>query len=102
MYHQEKVNLQTPTAFPGVPVFTEYEGTDPIIPNYVEPNGQEWVCDELDLTNGLYYKRIEKYTVNISNIMRDNGLWVACCDNIPFDLANVKGGVWEYGKLSHF
>jgi hypothetical protein len=45
----------TSTGFPGVPVT---EGG-----NYTDENGQQWVCDEIDLARGVYIKRIGETTM---------------------------------------
>lgn len=45
----------TSTGFPGVPVT---EGG-----NYTDENGQQWVCDEIDLVRGVYIKRIGETTM---------------------------------------
>ena len=34
--------------------------------NYTDENGQEWVCDEIDLARGVYVKRVHSETVALS------------------------------------
>ena len=47
----QTLTLQTPNGLPGVPVSKDG--------NYTDSNGQQWVCDEIDLGRGKYVQRIE-------------------------------------------
>ena len=47
--------LNTPNGLPGVPVTSGG--------NYTDENGQQWICDEIDLARGKYVQRIGKYEV---------------------------------------
>jgi hypothetical protein len=42
--------VATPNGLPGIP--TMKDG------NYTDSNGQQWICDEIDLARGVYVKRI--------------------------------------------
>lgn len=44
--------VSTPDGLPGIPVSSGG--------NYTDENGQQWVTDEVDLTKGVYIKKIEK------------------------------------------
>ena len=45
--------------------------------NYTDENGQQWICDEVDLERGVYVQRIKRTTVNISSTgTLGNGLHV--------------------------
>lgn len=44
------LTLQTPNGLPGVPVSKDG--------NYTDQNGQQWVCDEIDLERGKYVQRV--------------------------------------------
>ena len=46
--------LKTPNGLPGVPVSKDG--------NYTDQNGQQWVCDEVDLGRGKYVQRVYKCT----------------------------------------
>ena len=48
----QKLTLQTPNALPGIPVTSGG--------NYTDENGQQWVCDEVDLSRGVRVQRITK------------------------------------------
>ena len=50
-YTSQLLTLATPNGLPGVPVSKDG--------NYTDSNGQQWVCDEIDLERGKYVQRIE-------------------------------------------
>ena len=47
----QTLTLQTPNALPGVPVTSGG--------NYTDENGQQWVCDEVDLARGVYFTKFK-------------------------------------------
>lgn len=47
-------NVTIPRALPGIPVTTDG--------NYTDSDGQQWICDEIDLERGVYVKRISSVT----------------------------------------
>lgn len=54
----QTLTLQTPNGLPGIPVTSGG--------NYTDENGQQWVCDEVDLTRGVRVQRITKIKVTSS------------------------------------
>ena len=52
----QTLTLQTPNGLPGIPV--DSGG------NYTDENGQQWVCDEVDLARGKYVQRVGTETIN--------------------------------------
>ena len=48
--------ISTPNGLPGIRV--NKDG------NYTDSNGQQWICDEIDLARGKYVQRIEKITLD--------------------------------------
>lgn len=42
--NSQTLTLQTPNALPGIPVSSGG--------NYTDENGQQWICDEVDLARG--------------------------------------------------
>lgn len=57
-YAEQTLILQTPNGLPGIPVASGG--------NYTDENGQQWVCDEVDLARGVYVQRITKIKVTSS------------------------------------
>ena len=51
-YREQLLTLPTPNGFPGIPVASGG--------NYTDPQGQQWVCDEVDLERGIKVLRIDK------------------------------------------
>ena len=54
----QTMTLQTPNALPGIPVASSG--------NYTDESGQQWVCDEVDLTRGVRVQRITKIKLTSS------------------------------------
>lgn len=48
----QPLTLATPNGLPGVPVAKDG--------NYTDSNGQQWVCDEIDLERGKYVQRVKE------------------------------------------
>lgn len=51
-YREQLLTLPTPSGLPGIPVTSGG--------NYTDPQGQQWVCDEVDLERGVRVQRIDK------------------------------------------
>jgi hypothetical protein len=49
-YREQLLTLPTPTGLPGIPVTSGG--------SYTDPQGQQWVCDEVDLERGVKVQRI--------------------------------------------
>ena len=56
--NSQTLTLQTPNALPGIPVTSGG--------NYTDENGQQWVCDEVDLTRGVHVQHITKFKLTSS------------------------------------
>ena len=48
----QSLTLQTPNGLPGVPVSEDG--------NYTDADGQQWICDEIDLERGKYVQRVKE------------------------------------------
>lgn len=51
-YREQLLTLPTPTGLPGIPVTSGG--------NYTDPQGQQWVCDEVDLERGVKVQRVNR------------------------------------------
>ena len=58
-YCEQLLTLPTPNGLPGIPVTSGG--------NYTDQNGQQWVCDEVDLERGVKVQRIYKIDVDGEN-----------------------------------
>ncbi len=48
----QKLIISTPNGLPGIPVSSDG--------NYIDSDGQQWVCDEVDFKKGVYVQRVAK------------------------------------------
>lgn len=59
-YHTpQTLTLSAPNGLPGIPVTSDG--------NYTDENGQQWICDEVDLGRGVYVQRIASFVINAKN-----------------------------------
>nr|DAY48941.1 MAG TPA: hypothetical protein [Caudoviricetes sp.] len=56
----QTLTLPTPNGLPGIPVTSGG--------NYTDSTGQQWVCDEVDLTRGVRVQRVYKVDVDGENV----------------------------------
>lgn len=82
------LTINTPNGLPGIPV--ESGG------NYTDENGQQWICDEIDIERGVYIQRVKQVVFNGTEDWWGSGTIFANC--LAFNLhANDKlleGGLW--------
>lgn len=55
----QTLTLPTPNGLPGIPVASGG--------NYTDQNGQQWVCDEVDLARGVKMQRIASFVIDDKN-----------------------------------
>jgi hypothetical protein len=82
----QTLTLQTPNALPGIPVTSGG--------NYTDANGQQWVCDEVDLARGVYVKRVCYIDVStLPYVISTNGL-----NNVKKMIysINIRGKEYKY------
>ena len=64
----QPITLATPNGLPGVPVSKDG--------NYTDVDGQQWICDEIDLERGKYVQRVtEKDIYESQNTWGGQGTW---------------------------
>ena len=74
----QTLTISTPGGLPGIPV--DSGG------NYTDENGQQWVCDEIDLARGKYVQRTDEVVLSSTNI----SLEYAKQDTNLFSIPTVK------------
>ena len=52
----QSMTIATPNGLPGIPVASGG--------NYTDANGQQWICDEIDLNRGVYVQRVRIQAFN--------------------------------------
>lgn len=63
----QTLTLPTPNGLPGIPVTSGG--------NYTDSTGQQWVCDEVDLTRGVRVQRVKVLNLLDSNGFDNEGTW---------------------------
>ena len=58
-YREQLLTLPTPNGLPGIPVTSGG--------NYTDPQGQQWVCDEVDLEREMKVQRIASFVIDAKN-----------------------------------
>ena len=109
----QSLTLATPNGLPGVPVSKDG--------NYTDSNGQQWVCDEIDLGRGKYVQRIghnanvndwvrmpgnpdiesttSRFALNIENI--DNYMYSPCiCNRLSYAKVDSYGTEGTYATIN--
>ena len=68
-YREQLLTLPTPNGLPGIPVTSGG--------NYIDPQGQQWVCDEVDLGRGVKVQRVKALVFSDASVfireVTDNG-----------------------------
>jgi hypothetical protein len=62
-YHEQLLTLPTPNGLPGIPVTSGG--------NYTDQNGQQWICDEVDLERGIRVQRVGEAKINSVRVSND-------------------------------
>lgn len=68
-YREQLLTLPTPTGLPGIPVTSGG--------NYTDPQGQQWVCDEVDLERGMKVQRIDKAAFDSTKTLAEQNATLA-------------------------
>lgn len=55
-YNGQTLTVSTPNGLPGIPVSSGG--------NYTDANGQQWICDEIDFSRGVYVQRVNTYRMD--------------------------------------
>ena len=88
---EQHMTIATPNGLPGIPVT---KGG-----NYIDANGQQWTCDEIDFARGVYVQRCAKLS---ANQLRTEGFYVEFteCARVPFNLT-MKSSISPGGLSTH-
>ena len=84
----QTLTLQTPNALPGIPVTSGG--------NYTDENGQQWVCDEVDLARGVRVQRVTKIKL-VSSIA-----WTKAGTKVDRYFASFEGANTSNALCTHF
>lgn len=80
-YREQLLTLPTPNGLPGVPVTSGG--------NYTDPQGQQWICDEVDLGRGVYVQRVDKGAFDATKALTEQSVILATPIETPLTAAEI-------------
>ena len=80
-YREQLLTLPTPTGLPGIPVTSGG--------NYTDPQGRQWVCDEVDLERGVKVQRIDKGAFEATKTLAEQNAILATPIETPLTSAEI-------------
>lgn len=80
-YREQLLTLPTPTGLPGIPVTSGG--------NYTDQNGQQWVCDEVDLERCVKVQRIDKGAFDSTKTLAEQSAILATPIETPLTPAEI-------------
>ena len=80
-YREQLLTLPTPNGFPGIPVASGG--------NYTDPQGQQWLCDEVDLERGVKVQRVDKAAFDSTKTLAEQNAILATPIETPLTPAEI-------------
>lgn len=80
-YREQLLTLPTPNGLPGIPVASGG--------NYTDQNGQQWVCDEVDLERGVRVQRVDKTSFDNTKTLAEQNAILATPVETPLTPAEL-------------
>lgn len=80
-YREQLLTLPTPNGLPGIPVTSGG--------NYTDPQGQQWVCDEVDLEKGVKVQRVDKAAFDSTKPLTEQNAILATLIETPLTPAEI-------------
>lgn len=77
----QTLTLPTPNGLPGIPVTSGG--------NYTDENGQQWVCDEVDLERGVKVQRVDKAAFDNTKTLAEQNAILATPVETPLSSAEI-------------
>lgn len=74
-YSEQLLTLPTPNGLPGIPVTSGG--------NYTDSQGQQWVCDEMDLERGVKVQRVDKVAFDSTKTLAEQNAILAAPIETP-------------------
>lgn len=74
-YREQLLTLPTPSGLPGIPVTSGG--------NYTDENGQQWICDEVDLERGMRVQRVDKAAFDSTKTLAEQNAILAAPIETP-------------------
>lgn len=80
-YREQLLTLPTPNGLPGIPVTSGG--------NYTDPQGQQWICDEVDLERGVKVQRVDKAAFDSTKTLAEQNAILATPIETPLTPAEI-------------
>lgn len=80
-YREQLLTLPTPNGLPGIPVTSGG--------NYTDPQGQQWICDEVDLERGVWVQRVDKTSFDNTKTLTEQNAILATPIETPLTPAEI-------------
>ena len=80
-YHEQLLTLPTPNGLPGIPVTSGG--------NYTDENGQQWICDEINLESGVKIQRVDKAAFGSTKTLAEQNAILATPVETPLTHAEI-------------
>lgn len=80
-YREQLLTLPTPNGLPGIPVTSGG--------NYTDQNGQQWICDEVDLERGVKVQRVDKTAFDSTKTLAEQNAILATPVETPLTPAEI-------------
>lgn len=80
-YREQLLTFPTPNGLPGIPVTSGG--------NYTDENGQQWVCDEVDLEREIKVQRIDKGAFDATKTLAEQSVILATPVETPLTPAEI-------------
>ena len=78
---RQTITLQTPNGLPGIPVTSGG--------NYTDPQGRQWMCDEVDLERGVKVQRVDKAAFDSTKTLVEQNAILATPVETPLTPAEI-------------
>ena len=89
-YREQLLTLPTPNGLPGIPVTSGG--------NYTDQNGQQWVCDEIDLERGAKVQRVDKTAFDSTKTLAEQNAILAT----PIETTLTPAEIAAYKALTAY
>ena len=89
-YREQLLTLSTPNGLPGIPVTSGG--------NYTDQNGQQWVCDEVDLERGVKVQRVDKAAFDSTKTLAEQNAILAT----PIEATLTPAEIAAYKALTAY
>lgn len=80
-YREQLLTIPTPNGLPGIPVTSGG--------NYTDENGQQWICDEVNLERGVYVQRVDKGAFDATKALTEQSVILATPIETPLTAAEI-------------